>query len=236
MATVEQLELDQYLAADELIQADHPEIVRTAEMITRGATDPRDKAVRIFYWVRDHIAYCIEADRPALEVLREGRGVCVTKALLHVALLRAAGVPARLGHADYRSQVLRPMFPAAYMDRQPQVYPLHTFAEVYLDGRWITCDATVDREFARDLGFTLNEFDGIHPTETMPGDSNVVRRYSSSSGPEMMQLYTAALGDIGISHEELRRQYQLLDVYVDLLRLRKRLEASERNIVMKLLT
>lgn len=235
MATVELTDLDSYLAADELIQANHPEIVQTAEMIARGPTDPREKAVRIFYWVRDRIAYCIEGDRPALDVLREGRGVCVTKALLHVALLRAAGVPARLGHVDYRSEVLRQMFPDAYMDRQPDVYPLHTFAEVYLDGQWITCDATADREFARDLGFTVNEFDGLHSTETMPGDANVVRRYSSSSGPEMMQLYTTALSDIGISHEELRRQYQLLDVYVDLLRLRKRLEATQHNIIAKLL-
>ncbi len=110
MAIADHIDLAQYLAADDLVQSDHPEIVQTAAAITAGVTDTPTKAVRIFYWVRDRIAYCIEGDRPALAVLRDGRGVCVTKALLHVALLRAAGVPARLGHADYRSTVLRQMF------------------------------------------------------------------------------------------------------------------------------
>ena len=233
MAIADHIDLARYLEADDLVQSDHPDIVQAATAITAGVTDTQTKAVRIFYWVRDHIAYCIEGDRPALAVLRDGRGVCVTKALLHVALLRAAGVPARLGHADYRSTVLRQMFPDAYMDRQPEIYPLHTFAEVYLDGDWRTCDATVDQDFARDLGFQLNEFDGIHSTQTMPGDSNVVRRYASTSGPEMMHLYSQALEEIGVSHDELRRQYQLLDIYVELRRLHRRIDTVERVIVAK---
>ena len=235
MSRTEQVTNAQYLAADDLVQADHPEILARAREIVGSATTDREKAVLIFYWVRDNIAYCIEGDRPALEVLREGRGVCVTKGILHVALLRAAGVPARIGHADYRSDVLRPMFPDSYVDAQPEIYPLHTFAEVYVDGQWLTCDATIDASFAKDLGFALNEFDGETSTQTMPGDANVVRRYHSDSGPEMMELYTASLADIDVSHDELRRQFQLLDTYVETLRARKRLQALERIIEAKLL-
>jgi transglutaminase-like putative cysteine protease len=227
-------DLSLYLASDVLIQADHPKIVSTAAQITEGATDERDRARRIFYWVRDGIAYCIEGDRPALEVLEEGRGVCVTKGVLHVALLRAAGVPARLGHADYRSDVLRAIFPDSYMDRQPEVYPLHTFAEVYLDGEWITCDATIDREFGHDFGFPVMEFDGVHATDTMVGESNTVRRYFSRSGSELMSHYTTSLEDIKTSHDELRRQFQLLDVYVELRRMHKRMDVLERAIVNRL--
>jgi transglutaminase-like putative cysteine protease len=222
MVTAE-LDLSPYLASDDLIQADHPKIVSTAAEITDGVTDQRDRARRIFYWVRDSIAYCIEGDRPALEVLEEGRGVCVTKGVLHVALLRAAGIPARLGHADYRSDVLRAIFPDSY-----------TFAEVYLDGEWITCDATVDREFGRDFGFPVMEFDGVRATDTMVGESNTVRRYFSRSGSELMSHYTTALEDIKTSHEELRRQFQLLDVYVELRRIRKRMDVLERAIVNRL--
>lgn len=234
MHVIDETDIARHLAADDLIQSDHPEIAAAAERITAGAQDERERARRIFYWVRDTVAYCIEADRSAVEVLREGRGVCVTKAVLHVALLRAAGVPARLGHADYRSDVLRAMFPDSYMDRQPEVYPLHTFAEVLIDGTWITCDATVDRSFGEDFGFSVNEFDGVHSTDTMVGEANTVRRYSASSGPEMMALYGAALSDIRTSHEELRRQFQLLDVYVELQRIRKRIDALDRAIVNRL--
>jgi transglutaminase-like putative cysteine protease len=234
MSVISDVDLAPYLAADELIQADHHEIVATVRRITEGAQGERERCVRIFSWIRDSIAYCIEADRSALEVLREGRGVCVTKAVLHVALLRAGGVPARLGHADYRADILRAMFPESYMDRQPEVYPMHTFAEALLDGEWITCDATIDRPFGEDFGFAVNEFDGVHSTDTMVGEANTVRRYSSRSGPEMMALYTAALADIKTSHEELRRQFQLLDVYVELRRIRKRMDSLERAIVNRL--
>jgi transglutaminase-like putative cysteine protease len=227
-------EVAPFLAADELVQADHPEIVEAAARAVGDAVDPREKAVRIFDWIRDGIEYCIEADRPSLEVLREGRGVCVTKALLHVALLRAAGVPARIGHVDYRADALRAMFPGEYVDRQPDVYPLHTFAEVLLEGEWLTCDATVDAGFARDFGFTANSFDGVHSTDTMVGRENEVRRYSSVSGPEMMELYTQALAEIDVGHDELRRQFQLLDVYVELQRIRKRVERLESSIVTRL--
>ena len=143
----------------------------------------------------------------------------MTKAILHVAILRAAGVPARLGHCDYKSLVLRKMFPASYMDRQPETYPLHTFAEVYLDGAWVTCDATVDRGFALDLGFALNEFDGIHSTDTMVGQANEVLR-SLLRIPERgvdAPLYRGA-GRDQATMTGLRRQFQLLDVYVELLR------------------
>jgi transglutaminase-like putative cysteine protease len=231
---VTETDLAQYLAADDLVQADHPKIVETAARVVADATDPRERAVRLFYWVRDGIAYCIESERSALEVLEEGRGVCVTKALLHVALLRAAGVPARIGHADYRAHVLRAMFPDRYMDRQPEVYPMHTFAEVLLDGEWITCDATVDRNFGIDFGFGVNEFDGVHSTDTMVGEANTVRRYFSRSGAEMMELYSAALKDIDVSHDEFRRQFQLLDVYVELRRLQMRLDALQRSVVNRL--
>jgi transglutaminase-like putative cysteine protease len=222
--TATETDLSAYLAADELVQSDHPEVIEAARRAVGDATDPREKAVRVFDWIRDGIEYCIEADRPSLEVLREGRGVCVTKALLHVAVLRAAGVPARLGHVDFRADALRAMFPDDYVDRQPEIYPLHTFAEVLLDGEWVTCDATVDAGFARDFGFTANTFDGVRSTQTMVGDENEVRRYSSRSGPEMMELYEASLAEVRVSHEELRRQFQLLDVYVELQRIRKRVE------------
>jgi transglutaminase-like putative cysteine protease len=231
---VAETDLAPYLASDDLVQADHPKIVQTAASVVGSADGPRERAIQLFYWMRDSIVYCIESERSALEVLEEGRGVCVTKTLLHVALLRAAGVPARIGHADYRADVLRAMFPDRYMDRQPEVYPLHTFAEVYLDGEWITCDATIDRDFGRDFGFTVNDFDGVHSTDTMVGEANTVRRYFSRSGPEMMELYSQALAGIDVTHEELRRQFQLLDVYVELRRLQTRMDALQRAVVNRL--
>src|SRR6476646_8935289 len=153
-----------YLASDWMIQADDPEIATLARQLTAGCSTDVDKASRIFYWVRDSVAYCVQAERPATEVLHDRRGTCVTKALLHVALLRACGVKARLGHVDYRRDSLRGLMPDHYVDQQPLVYRAHTFAEAWLGDTWVSCDASIDAGFARDLGFEPTEFDGTTDT------------------------------------------------------------------------
>ena len=46
-----------YLLPTREIERDHPLIRRTAEELTAGCSGEREKAVRIFYFVRDAIHY-----------------------------------------------------------------------------------------------------------------------------------------------------------------------------------
>jgi hypothetical protein len=70
----------------------------------------------------------------------------------------------------------------------------------------------------------------------MVGQASEVRRYTSASGEELTRRYAEGLREIGVSHEELRRQFQLLDIYVELLRVRRRVESLERMVGEKLLS
>jgi hypothetical protein len=127
-----------FLGATPWIDADHPEIRSTAERLTRGLATPRERAVAVHDFVRDEIDYEFGSrfyEHAASEVLRSGRGYCVTKTTLFVALLRAAGVPARQRFVEIHPGILDGIVDPGtpWMD--------HSHAEVWLGGAWIPVDS-----------------------------------------------------------------------------------------------
>src|SRR5919206_4111601 len=93
------------------IDSDHPDVVAFEERGTAGATTDREKAVALFYAVRDGIRYdpysmCDDPDTyRASTVLRSGVSYCIPKSVLLAAAARAVGIPARLGYADVRNHL-----------------------------------------------------------------------------------------------------------------------------------
>src|SRR6266853_5962024 len=99
-----------YSRPGELIDADHPNIVAYARRVAGEGSD-REKALRLYYAVRDELRYDPyntpmkrEAYR-ASTTLAAGHGYCVNKAGLMAAVCRAAGIPARVGYADVRNHM-----------------------------------------------------------------------------------------------------------------------------------
>src|SRR6201992_3904689 len=94
----------------DLIDSDHPKIVAYARRVA-GEGSPREKALRLYYAVRDDLRYDpyntpmkSEAYR-ASTTLATGHGYCVNKAGLMAAVCRAVGIPARVGYADVRNHM-----------------------------------------------------------------------------------------------------------------------------------
>ncbi len=93
------------------VEADHPDVVAFAERATAGATTDREKAVALYYAVRDGIRYdpySMSADPETYRssrVVQDGVAYCIPKAVLLAAAARAAGLTARLGFADVRNHL-----------------------------------------------------------------------------------------------------------------------------------
>src|SRR5919109_1226463 len=94
------------------VDSDHPDVIAFAEEATAGATTDREKAVALFYAVRDGIRYdpyVISSADPeiyrASSVLRDRASYCIPKSVLLCAAARAAGLRARLGFADVRNHL-----------------------------------------------------------------------------------------------------------------------------------
>lgn len=154
-----------FLSETRFCDHSHPLIRSIAEEIFEGAADDVEVAVRAFEWVRDRVLYRFDywAVR-ASETARKRRGMCANKANLQVALLRAAGVPAGYHLMRIRKEVLKPVAePTLYSLTRPVT--LHVFCSVFLNGRWISADATVDGQlykaaYADRPGWSYGRWDG----------------------------------------------------------------------------
>ena len=146
-------ELPEFLRASELCDCDHPLLKATAERITGEARTPKDAAIKIFYFVRDKIPlFFINPWITASETLRIGKGSCLTKATLQVALLRSVGIPARFRIMEFKGndpEEWEGILPRFAVSRMPERF-LHYFAEVYIEDRWIMADATFDKALLPD--------------------------------------------------------------------------------------
>ncbi|WP_447973337.1 transglutaminase domain-containing protein [Nitrospira sp. Kam-Ns4a] len=86
-----------YLKPSEQAQADDPAIRELANGLVKGARTQGEAVTRLLYWVVDHLHYTLEpAGYDALTTKREGKGNCQNYTHLAIALLRAAGIPARM--------------------------------------------------------------------------------------------------------------------------------------------
>ena len=135
-------DVDQWLGNTQLLDLKDPKLRIQALRITQLASSATQKAVFIHDFVKSLPFGCVAAfdHVPAAAVLRAGRGDCHTKGTLFVALLRAAGVPARLRFVSLSSKFL-----AGIID-VPQESITHAVGEVYLSGRWVQTDTYVTDE------------------------------------------------------------------------------------------
>ena len=143
-------QVQRYLGPTTMAQSDDPRIVALAERLVAGERDALAVARRIVHHVYLELdkKSGVRGSATATEVLASGEGDCTEHAVLAVALMRAAGIPART--LDGIVLLVGP---------QGQVSAgFHAWAEIWL-GEWIGIDATVDETgtTARYLLFGIDE-------------------------------------------------------------------------------
>jgi transglutaminase-like putative cysteine protease len=146
------------------VDSDHPAVVSFAARVTEGAATDREKAVALFYAVRDEIRYDPYqlSDDPetyrASAVLAAGVAYCIPKAVLLCAAARAAGLTARLGFADVRnhlnSEKLRERMGGS------DLFIWHGYVEFLLDQKWVKVTPAFNIELCERFGVLPLEFDG----------------------------------------------------------------------------
>jgi transglutaminase-like putative cysteine protease len=148
--------------------------------ILEGISGPREKAITIFYAVRDGIKYTIYGQRSRPEhfrastILAAGEGYCVQKAIILVAMARAASIPARLRLAAIRSHIV----PKELLEKRgTNLFPFHGYTDLFIEGAWIKATPTFDLASCKEAGLRPVEFDGQHdallPSTTLDGRRHV---------------------------------------------------------------
>jgi len=145
------------------IDCDSDIIRDTAQQLTAGCPDPVIRATRLFYFVRDEIRYDLFAPKALPEefrastILVRGTGYCVHKAVLLVALARAAAVPARLAFAVIRNDAVPPHLLQII---GTDTFPWHGYAQLRPGKKWVKATPAFDRRLCETHGFKTVEFDG----------------------------------------------------------------------------
>jgi transglutaminase-like putative cysteine protease len=156
-------EMGHYLRATSTIEAGHENIIETATNVTRGCASDEEKAVGLFYFVRDSIRYNIYMisvfieDFRASRILGWGKAYCVQKAVLLTALGRAAGIPSRLVFAKIRNHKIPDHVVQMF---KTNIFPRHGYNQFFLNGRWVSAAATFDKVLCEKNGLPTVEFDG----------------------------------------------------------------------------
>jgi transglutaminase-like putative cysteine protease len=175
------------LIATEMVNSSHDSVQALAQEIVRGVEGTRERAVAIYYAVRDGFRYDpYEIDLSpqgisASSVIANGKGWCVPKAALLAALCRSQGIPARLGFSDVKNHLSTPRL-RALMDTD--IFYWHGYTSLWIDGRWVKATPAFNRELCEKMGIQALEFDGTHDSISHPFDlkGNLYMEYITDHG------------------------------------------------------
>ena len=146
--------MEEYLHPTYYIDSDYPEIIAFAEQHSQSGKTDMEKAIEIYYAVRDTIRYnpySIDLKKESMKastILMRRYGYCVAKAVVLAACLRSRGIPARLGFADVRNHL--------NTDRLRKLMD----TEIFLNGKWVKATPAFNLELCNNFNVKPLEFDG----------------------------------------------------------------------------
>ena len=160
------------LAATALIDADHPAVQAFAQRHGHGPTD-RERAVALYLAVRDEFRYdpyrldLSPQGMKASTVIENGHGWCVPKAALLAAVLRASGIPARVGYADVRNHLSTERLRQAL---QTDLFVWHGYTEAWIEGAWRKATPAFNLSLCERFGLLPLEWNGLDDSLYHPYD------------------------------------------------------------------
>ena len=179
---------DMYLRKTRLLDYGAPQIQQLIRKRKWMDLDEFQRIGAIYAFVQNEIllGYNRSDVLTAAEVLADGYGQCNTKTILLMTLLRGAGIPCRLHGTEVSKYFQRELMMAITSALAPETI-VHTWAEVYYQGRWVALEGVItDKKY-------LDAIKKLHP--------NAQGRFSG---------YAVAVPNF----EELNVDWQGTDTYV----------------------
>lgn len=171
LPVVSEKESAQFLRPTPEVPLDNEAIRKLAVEAAGGTSTPEEKVRRFVRFVEEYIEDTIRLESASvLDVLRDRRGDCSEHTDLFLALCRASGVPARAVSGFM------------YAGDSIGGFASHRWAEVAIDGRWMSADPTWG-EFPVDATHIAREFGG--------DTTNTLKMLSGSINVEVVSLETA---------------------------------------------
>jgi len=166
--------MSEYLEPGQFVDSDHPAVIDFANKNGTGTTE-REKAVSLYYAVRDRIRYnpfqnfTLDDTYRASACIEQGSGWCVPKAALLAACARAIGIPARVGYADVRNHITTPELTAKM---GTDLFVFHGYTELLIAGSWVKATPAFNLSLCARFRVKPLEFDGMTDSLFHPFDED----------------------------------------------------------------
>jgi transglutaminase-like putative cysteine protease len=166
---------NQYLHPTYFLDFDNPLVANFANSVCSKVRTPVEKAIALYYAVRDQIRYDpydLQYSKYAMRastVLNKESGYCVAKAVLLAAVGRFQGIPCRLGFADVTNHLSTARL-RAMMGTDLFIY--HGYTEMYLHDKWVKATPAFNLSLCTKFGVLPLEFDGSRDSVFHPYAAN----------------------------------------------------------------
>jgi transglutaminase-like putative cysteine protease len=169
-------DLDEACAETYFLDHDSPAVREfVCSALPSDVVSPTDKAVKLYYAVRDRVLYDIygaDLSRPGLRassIAQRGRGFCIHKSILYAAAVRSIGIPSVLVLTDVRNHLAS--------DRLKRLvggdtFYFHCLTAVYLNEKWIKATPVFNKALCRLYRIAPLEFDGVTDSLHHPYDEH----------------------------------------------------------------
>jgi Transglutaminase-like superfamily len=194
-----------------------------------------EAAKAIYLYVRDEIKhYWVPAGQKASATIATRAGDCWPKAILQVAMLRIAGIPARFRWIEYHKQLFLGFVPPAVYGNLSDPFPFHVLAEAYLANAWVMADATFDSSLRPDRA---HDWDGrtnyiaLTPDE-MSADLGDTATFEERI-PQIEQFFGGSPIDIEATQDKkaVDMEGEIVNLYFDFVRFRNRIEETSARLL-----
>lgn len=166
---------DEFCSSTPTIESGSAAVADFASLHVAGANSEIQRAINLFYAVRDIIRYdpyhidLSENGMKATTTLSTGRGWCVSKAILLAACCRSIGIAARLGFADVRNHLSTERMRKTM---RTDIFYWHGYTEMLLEEKWIKTTPAFNIELCEKFRLLPLEFDGINDSLYHPFDAD----------------------------------------------------------------
>ena len=174
----------EYLAPTYFLDFNSYSVKKLAERVCLHAGSQMERALCLYYAVRDDIRYNpyeLNYSREAFKastVITRGSGYCIAKAVALAALGRQQGIPSRLGFADVRNHLSTSRL-RQVMGTDTFYY--HGYTEFLLNGCWVKATPAFNLSLCKRFKVKPLEFDGTH--------DSIFHEYNIKGQKHMEYLY-----------------------------------------------
>lgn len=163
--------MENYLAATYYFNFETPTIQTFVAEATNDTMSKKEKAVSLYYAVRDgwfYNAYQLNTEKEefcASFIAKKEQGHCIDKATLLISCLRGVGIPARLHLVKVKNHIAVERIIERF--GTDELTP-HAFVEMYLDNKWVGATPAFNKSLCEKLNVTPLDFDGMNDSLFQP--------------------------------------------------------------------